>query len=162
MMQHAAEGALRRVPAHIEPRAPRRPRLAVGGNADVDEQAQTGVTQVFVLAVVASLDAGLLAAAVVLLGRPRPARQLLAYLIGGMGLSIAFGLLIVLGLHGSKLLREPKRSTSAVIEVVAGVLLIIVALAVGSGRAMHWHPRRTRQGDAEGPQRQSLHDRVVG
>jgi hypothetical protein len=60
---------------------------------------------VFVLAVVSALDAGLLTASVVLLGRPRPTRQLGAYLIGGMGLSIVFGLLVVLALHGSNLLR---------------------------------------------------------
>jgi len=120
------------------------------------------VTEVFVLAVVASLDAGLLTAAVVLLGRPRPARQLLAYLVGGMGLSIVFGLLIVLGLHGSKLLHQPSRSTSAVIEIVAGALLIVVAILVRSGRKVQWHPRRHSQGDAERPQGQSLYDRAVG
>jgi hypothetical protein len=48
--------------------------------------------EVFVIAAVSALDAGLLAAAVVMLGRPRPARQLLAYLIGGMGFSIIIGL----------------------------------------------------------------------
>jgi hypothetical protein len=120
------------------------------------------VTEVFLLALVSSLDAGLLTAAVVLLGRPRPAQKLLAYLIGGMGPSIAFGMLIVLGLHGSKLLRAPSRSTSAVIEVPAGALLILVAVAVLSGRAVHWHPRRTGDGDAERPQRQRLYDRTVG
>jgi hypothetical protein len=120
------------------------------------------VTEVFVLALVASLDAGLLAAAVVLLGRPRPARQLLAYLIGGMGLSVVFGLLIVLGLHGSKFLHEPSRSTSAVIEIVAGALLIAVAILVRSGRKVQWHPRRHSQAAAERPQRQSLYDRAVG
>jgi hypothetical protein len=52
--------------------------------------------QVFLIAVVSALDAGLLTAAVLLLGRPRPAPQLGAYLIGGMGFSIIFGLLIVL------------------------------------------------------------------
>ena len=119
------------------------------------------MTDVFVLAVVASLDAGLLAAAGVLLGRPRPAQQLLAYLIGGMGLSIVFGLLIVLALHGSKLLRAPSSSTVGVIEVVAGGLLIVVAVAVRSGRALHWHPRKTSRGDTERPQ-QSLYDRAVG
>jgi hypothetical protein len=91
--------------------------------------------RVFVLAVVSSLDAALLTAAVVLRGRPAQP-QLLAYLIGGMGLSIAFGVSIVLGLYRSRLLREPSRSTSAVIEVVAGLLLIIVR----SGRAVQWHP----------------------
>ena len=120
------------------------------------------MTEVFVLAVVSSVDAGLLTAAVVLLGRPRPARQLLAYLIGGMGLSIAFGLLIVLGLHGSKLLREPSRSTSAVIEVVAGALLIIVAIVVRSGRAVQWHPRRRSHDEAKTSRRPSLYERTVG
>lgn len=118
------------------------------------------MSEVFVLAVVASLDAGLLTAAVVLLGRPRPAQQLLAYLIGGMGLSIAFGLLIVLALHGSKL--QFDRSTQAVIELAAGALLIVVAVAAASGRKLQWHPRRTRRSDAERPQRQSLYDRAVG
>jgi hypothetical protein len=41
-----------------------------------------GMAQVFLIAVASSLDAGLLTAAVVLLGRPQPARQLLANLIG--------------------------------------------------------------------------------
>ena len=118
------------------------------------------MSEVFVLAVVASLDAGLLTAAVVLLGRPRPARQLLAYLIGGMGLSIVFGLLIVLGLHGAKL--QPGRSTQAVIELAAGALLIGVAVAAAMGRWVHWRPRPARHSDAEHPQRPSLYERAVG
>jgi hypothetical protein len=118
------------------------------------------VAQVFVFAVVAALDAGLLAAAVVLLGRPRPARQLLAYLIGGMGLSIVFGLVIVLALHGTKL--QLHRSTQAVIELAAGTLLVVVAVAVGAGRKLQWHPRRSRRGDAKRPQHQSLYERAVG
>jgi hypothetical protein len=88
--------------------------------------------QVFLLAVVSALDVGLLTAAVVLLGRPRPAAKLGAYLIGGMGFSIIFGLAIVLGLHGSGL--RLGRSTQGVIEVVAGALLIVVAVAEWSGR----------------------------
>ena len=98
--------------------------------------------QVFLIAVVSALDAGLITAAVVLLGRPRPARQLGAYLIGGMGFSIIFGLLIVQALHGSNL--RLGRSTQGVIETVAGALLIVIAVAEWSGRKMQWHPRRTR------------------
>ena len=120
------------------------------------------MTEVFVLAVVAALDAGLLAAAVVLMGRPRPALHLLAYLIGGMSFSIVFGLLIVLGLHGSKLLREPDRSTQAVIELAAGALMIVVAVAVGSGRRPQRHARRAGDCDAERPQRESLFERALG
>ena len=116
--------------------------------------------QVFLIAVVSALDAGLLTAAVVLLGRPRPARKLGAYLIGGMGFSIIFGLLIVLALHGSNL--RLGRSTQGVIEVVAGALLIVIAVAEWSGRKVQWHPRRTRKRDADRSGRQSLHDRALG
>ena len=117
--------------------------------------------EVFVIAVVAALDAGLLAAAVVMLGRPRPARQLLAYLIGGMTFSIIIGLLIVFALRGSSVLRGPDKSTRAVIEVAAGALLIVIAAAVVSGRRVQWHPRRSRKRDAEHP-RQSLPERALG
>ena len=99
------------------------------------------MADVFVIAVLASLDAGLLAAAVVLLGRPQPARQLLAFLIGCMGLSIIFGLVIVFALHGSKLVRHPDPTVSAVIEIAAGALLLVVALAVLLGRNVQWRPR---------------------
>jgi hypothetical protein len=117
------------------------------------------VTDVFLLAVVASLDAGLVAAAVVLLGRPRPARKLLAYLAGAIGCSFAFGLVIVLVLHRSTLLRGPSPSTSALIEVVAGILLLIVAIAVWWGRAPQWRPRRRGHEDSE---RRTLSERAVG
>ena len=117
--------------------------------------------EVFVIAVVAALDAGLLAAAVVMLGRPRPARQLLAYLIGGMTFSIIIGLLIVFALRGSSLLRGPDKSTRAVIEVAAGALLVVIAAAVLSGRQVQWHPRRSRKRDTEHA-RQSLPERALG
>src|SRR6187200_3574457 len=119
------------------------------------------MADVFVIAVLASLDAGLLAAAVVLLGRPQPARQLLAFLIGCMGLSIIFGLVIVFALHGSKLVRHPDPTVSAVIEIAAGALLLVVALAVLLGRNVQWRPRRRRH-DPQQPEHQSLSDRTVG
>src|SRR5215831_4844671 len=99
------------------------------------------------MALVSSLDAGLLTAAVALLGRPQPARQLGAYLIGGMGFSIAFGLLIVFALHGSNL--RLGKSTQGVIEVAAGALLLAIAAAMSSGATLQWHPRRTRKGHAD-------------
>lgn len=116
--------------------------------------------QVFLIAVVSAFDAGLLTASVVLLGRPRPARQLGAYLIGGIGFSIIFGLLIVLALHGSGL--RLGRSTQGVIEVAAGGLLILIAVAELLGRKVQWHPRRSRNSEADRSGRQSLRDRALG
>jgi hypothetical protein len=146
----------------VQPREP----LAIGrrshGTATVGLRSRwhAGMGQVFLIAVVSAFDAGLLTAAVVLLGRTRPARQLGAYLIGGMGFSIIFGLLIVLALHGSKL--RLGRSTQGVIEVVAGALLIVIAVAEWSGRKVQWHPRRSSGRDADRSARPSLHDRALG
>ena len=122
------------------------------------------MADVFLIALLAALDAGLLAATVVLLGRPRPAQKLLAFLIGCMGLSIVFGLVIVFALHGSKLVQHPDPAVSAAIEVAAGALLLVVAFAVLLGRNVQWRPRRRRKppGDASRHQHQSLSERAVG
>jgi hypothetical protein len=116
---------------------------------------------VFVIALLASLDAGLLAAAVVLLSRPRPAHELAAFLIGCMGFSIGFGLVIVFALHGSQLARHPDPTVAAIVEMAAGALLIGVAVVVLAGRSLQWRPRR-RHTDEHQSQRTSLYDRAVG
>jgi hypothetical protein len=117
---------------------------------------------VFVIAVLAALDAGLLAATVVLLGRPRPARQLLAYLVGCMGFSIGIGLVVVLALHGSNVVKHPDPAVSAVIEIAAGALLLVVAVAVVLGRHAQWRPRRRRNDGADAHKRPSLSERALG
>lgn len=137
-----------------------RPQPHRSATVGLRSRSHAGMGQVFLIAVLSALDAGLLTAAVVLLGRPQPARQLGAYLIGGIGFSIIFGLLIVLGLHGSNL--RLGRSTQGVIEVVAGALLIAIAVAEWSGRKLQWRPRRTGKRDAARSGRQSLHDRALG
>ena len=142
-----------------EPTATQPPRHR-SATVGLRSRSRAGMGQVFLIAVVSALDAGLLTASVVLLGRPRPARQLGAYLIGGIGLSIMFGLLIVLALHGSNL--RLGRSTQGVIELAASVVLILIAVAEWSGRKMQWHPRRARKRDADRSGRQSLHDRALG
>ena len=146
----------------IQSREPAATRPQRHGSATVGLRSRShpGMGQVFLIAVVSAFDAGLLTASVVLLGRTRPARQLGAYLIGGMGFSIIFGLLIVLALHGSKL--RLGRSTQGVIEVVAGALLILIAVAEWSGRKVQWHPRRTRKRDADRSGQPSLHERALG
>ncbi len=114
------------------------------------------------IAAVSALDAGLLAAAIVMMGRPHPARQLLVYLIGGMGFSIAIGLVIVFALHGSSVLRGPDKSTGAAIAVAAGALLIVIAAIVMLGRRAQWHPRRARKPNREDPPRPNVTDRALG
>jgi hypothetical protein len=54
------------------------------------------------------------------------------------------------------------KSTRGTVEVVAGALLIVVAIAVLSGRRLQWHPRRTSDRDVDHPRRQSLQERALG
>jgi threonine/homoserine/homoserine lactone efflux protein len=79
-----------------------------------------------------------------------------------MGFSIGFGVVIVFALHGSSLARHPSPTVSAIIEVAAGALLLVVAVVAASGRSVQWHPRRRRKTKSEKPQRESLYDRAVG
>jgi hypothetical protein len=116
---------------------------------------------VFVIALVAALDAGLLAATVVLLERPHPAHQLAAFLAGCMGFSIVVGLVIVLGLHGSKLLHDPSPTVTATIELAVGALLLVVVAIALAGRNVQWRPRRRRHEQAHADH-QSLSDRALG
>ncbi len=76
-----------------------------GATGTAEQDHEQVIADVFVIGVLASLDAGLLAASVVLLSRPRPAHKLAAFLIGCMGFSIGFGLVILFALHGSQLAR---------------------------------------------------------
>ena len=82
--------------------------------------------EVFAIAVVSALDAGLLTASLVMLGRPQPARQLGAYLIGGMGLSIVFLVPLfwqwVAGKHLPAQINIDPLLISVVVSVTVGVI----------------------------------------
>jgi Sap, sulfolipid-1-addressing protein len=125
---------------------------------------------VFLLAVAASLDAGLVAAVVVLLGRPRAQSKLLAFWLAAIVLSTGLGLLAVLGLSRPGLQVNQNGSASPEVEIVAGVALLAIAAAVGSGLTDRLKARRSdrhRDKDAKRPHpdakpRPSLADRVRG
>lgn len=67
----------------------------------------------------------------------------------------------MLALHGVNVLHF-SASTRGVVELAAGVLLIVVAVAVLMGRKAQWHPRRHRHADGQQPRTQSLQDRALG
>jgi hypothetical protein len=121
------------------------------------------VTKVFLLAVAASLDAVLVATVVLLLGRPRPQRQLLAFWLGAFGLSITFGLVIVLALGRPGLRVNQNGSASPEIEIAAGVVLLAIAMAVGSGLTDRLKSNRSKkQQEQDSKHRPSLADRIHG
>lgn len=121
------------------------------------------VTKVFLLALAASIDAVLLAAVVLLLGRPRPQRQLLSFWLGAFGLSTAIGLVIVLALGRSGLHVNQNGSASPGIEIAVGVILLAVAVAIGSGLTDRLKAKRTdRHQHQNTKHRPTLADRLRG
>jgi hypothetical protein len=122
------------------------------------------VEQVFLVALVAAVDAGLLAAVVLLLGRPRPRRKLSAYWLGAFLGSTALGIVIVVSLGRSALGLNAQGSASPAVELAAGVVLLAVAAAVGSGATDRWHAYRDsrRKPQDDKPAKPSLTDRIQG
>jgi hypothetical protein len=100
------------------------------------------VGQVFVFAITAAFNPTLLAAVTVMLVLDNPKRLLLGYLLGAMMTSITLGLVIVLTLGGSSSgTSTAKHTINPVLDIALGVLVLIVAFVVGTGRD---HRRRAR------------------
>lgn len=121
------------------------------------------MTKVLLLALAASLDAVLVATVVLLLGQPRSPRQLLAFWLGAIGLSTAIGLVIVLALGRPGLQVNQHGSASPGIEIAAGVALLAIAAAVGSGLTDRLKSKRSNKDhEQDAKRRPSLADRLRG
>jgi hypothetical protein len=76
----------------------------------------------------------LLAATTVMLLLPRPKRLLLGYLLGAYTTSISLGLVIVYWLNGSGAVSTTKRTADPALDITLGLLALLVAFVVGTGR----------------------------
>ena len=121
------------------------------------------VTKVFLLAVAASLDAVLVATVVLLLGQPRPPRQLWAFWLGAIVVSTAIGLVVVLTLGRAGLQVNQQGSASPGIEIAAGVALLAIAAAAGSRLTDRLKSKRSKNHPRQDAKRRpSLADRIRG
>ena len=93
------------------------------------------MSKVFLFALTAALNPTLLAATTVMLLLPNPKRLLLGYLLGAYTTGITVGLAIEYWLHGSGVVNTTKRSDLPVVDITIGLLLILVAVVVGTGRS---------------------------
>ncbi len=82
----------------------------------------------------AALNPTLLAATTVMLLLPRPKRLLLGYLLGAYTTSVTVGLAIEYWLHGSGTISTTKVTVSPVIDITLGLLVLLVAFVIGTGR----------------------------
>src|SRR5579862_3401089 len=79
---------------------------------------------------------------------PNPKRLLLGYLLGAYTTGITVGLAIVYWLHGSGVVSTTKHTVAPGVDITIGLLLLLVAFVVGTGRSAR---RKERKRIAEGP-----------
>ena len=109
---------------------------------------------IFVLALAAMFTPTLLAAVTVMMLLPNPKRLMLGYLLGALLTSITAGLLIDCSLHGSESVSTTKQTLGPLEDIVIGLVALLVAFVLGTGRDAPLQQRRQRKREAkeaEGP-----------
>jgi hypothetical protein len=107
------------------------------------------LVDVFVLSLVAIFNPSLLAAVTVMLLLPNPKRLMLGYVLGAYTTSITLGLLIVFSLHGSGTESTSKHTISPLEDIVIGLLLLLIAWILRTGRDQPFQERRRQKKDAK-------------
>src|SRR5205085_9009305 len=98
--------------------------------------------EVWFFAFTAAVNPTLVAATTVMLLLPSPKRLMLGYLLGAYTTSITLGLLVVFTLHGSGAESTSKHTISPVEDIVIGLLLILIAWVLRTGRDQPYRAHR--------------------
>jgi Sap, sulfolipid-1-addressing protein len=109
------------------------------------------VSKVFLFALTAALNPVLLAATTVMMLMPNPKRLLLGYLLGAYTTGITVGLAIEYWLHGSGVVSTTKHTVAPAVDITIGVLLLLVAFVVGTGRSARRKERKRSRSPKETP-----------
>ncbi|MBV8710381.1 MAG: GAP family protein [Solirubrobacterales bacterium] len=91
----------------------------------------------------------LLAAVTVMLLMPKPKRLMAGYLLGAYLTSITLGLLIVFSLHGSSTESSSKHTVGPVEDIVLGLLAVLLAYILRTGRDQPLQARRRQKREAK-------------
>jgi Sap, sulfolipid-1-addressing protein len=114
------------------------------------------------LALAAAVYPTLLAGVILILSRPDPLRMLIAFLVGGMAISVVTGYAIVKAVESSGIMSMSSSSTKPIVDITVGAVSLLIAWGIWSG-----HIKRHRTGDpqpdptATNKQRSSLTSRAL-
>ncbi len=103
------------------------------------------LASIFLLSLVAMFTPTLLAAVTVMMLLPNPKKLMLGYLLGAYTASITLGLLIVFSLNGSGSVDTAKNTLGPGEDIVIGLLALLVAFVLGTGREGPLQRRRRRK-----------------
>ena len=110
--------------------------------------------QVILLSLAASLNPTLVAATTVMLLLDKPARLMLGYLLGAYLTSITLGLVIVFSASNSSTTNTTQNTLSPAVDIALGVIALVAAWVVQSGRQERYKERRQARKAAK-PDKQS-------
>ncbi len=123
------------------------------------------LASIFLLSLAAMFTPTLLAAVTVMMMLPNPKKLMLGYLLGALTTSITAGLLIVFSLNDSASVSTAKQTLGPGEDIVVGLLALLVAIVLGTGRDAPLQRRRQRRKEAkesEGEAKESWPDRMLG
>ena len=107
------------------------------------------MSQVILLSLTASFNPTLVAATTVMLLLDKPARLMLGYLLGAYVTSITLGLVIVFSGSNSSTTNTTENTLSPAVDIVLGLLALVGAWVVWSGRHERCRERRRARNAAK-------------
>lgn len=115
------------------------------------------ILNVFLFALAAAIYPTLLAGVIVLLSRPNPARQLAAFLVGGMTCSVIAGVVILAALAPTGDFDGTSQSAYPIVDIAIGSISLACGYALARSRprrlAQFLARRSERQPEDKGPSR---------
>lgn len=118
---------------------------------------------IFLLSLVAMFNPTLLAAVTVLLLLPNPKKLMLGYLLGAYLTSISLGLLIVFSLNDASSVETAKSTLSPSEDIVVGLIALVVAFVLRTGRDAKLRERRQRRKREQAvEEKESWPERMLG
>lgn len=121
------------------------------------------LASIFLLSLLAMFTPTLLAAVTVLMLLPNPKKLMLGYLLGAYTTSISLGLLIVFSLNDSSSVSTAKHTLSPIEDIVVGLIALLVAFVLGTGRDARLQERRRRRKEAKTEEgKESWPERMLG
>ena len=109
----------------------------------------SNLVDVFLLSLVSMFNPTLLAAVTVMLLLPNPKRLMAGYLLGAYTTSITLGLVVVFSLNGSSAASTSKHTISPLEDIVVGLLAVVIAFVLATGRDQPFQERRREKKDAK-------------
>jgi Sap, sulfolipid-1-addressing protein len=97
---------------------------------------------VLLFSLTAMANPTLVAVTTVMLLLPNPRRLMVGYLIGALVMSISVGLAIVFAFQNAGAVQTAKKTVNPIVDIVLGVLLLLIAALLASGRPGEVRQRR--------------------